>query len=68
MGYKKKAVSPELVRNLVSSIQPNIGRKVLVFGASNVTLIEELLSSEREITLIDIRFGPACLRRVWIMN
>jgi 2-polyprenyl-3-methyl-5-hydroxy-6-metoxy-1,4-benzoquinol methylase len=55
MGYKKKAVSPDLVRNLVASIQRKIGARVLVFGASNVTLIEELLKTEREITLIDIR-------------
>jgi 2-polyprenyl-3-methyl-5-hydroxy-6-metoxy-1,4-benzoquinol methylase len=55
MGYKKKAESTQMVRNLVSSIRRNIGRRVLVFGASNVTLVEELLQSEREVTLIDIR-------------
>ena len=55
MRYHKKAVSPEIVGNLVTMLQRNIGGNVLVFGASNVTLAEELLRTERQITIIDIR-------------
>jgi len=45
----------EHVNNILSSLSTEIGKKVLVFGASNQELITHLVEGEREVTLIDIR-------------
>ena len=55
MAFKKSPEDPEHIRNLIHKTNYIIGDDVLVFGASNEYLVEELLKYNKNITIIDIR-------------
>ncbi len=55
MDMKKKIEATEHVKSLVAVAENFIGDRVLIFGASNTTLVEELVRKNREVALLDIR-------------
>jgi len=55
MAFKKSLENPEHIRNLIYKTNHILGDNVLVFGASNEHLIEELLRYNKRITIVDIR-------------
>ncbi len=52
---KKKTEDVEYIRRVVSKFENKIGKKVLIFGASNRDLVEELIARDKKVTLLDIR-------------
>lgn len=50
--------NPEHVTSLIDKTSKVTGEKVLIFGASNFSLVDRLVKQNKKITLIDIRQKP----------